>query len=403
MRLLNCSKITVYVLFFSFFFFKTYASHDEVKKKNTFCSELLSNSKRQAKSTWSYKTDEKENAEPQFGYLKCRLIHMKGKSVIQPDVLMCAGQEKMFVVPQFFFANWLEFNEDNPNQEFGQLLVEMENKSLIKIIFFRREKKRVYADGSIVYRCRYLVISGPQTPRYHGKWRKCGENFQLLLFHHTNGRGYEGILSSRRIWGSNRNIDGQNSILNIKYGYFTSLPQIQNEIDLRSIAMSNSGLTAFLPTNKPYDMEHAILHKVPIQTSIERSKTLKFWIDVDLLSPNHLWFHPIENNVFYYELVLPKVFRVGIQPGDSDLLIIDQQITLDSKNRKIFKYVIVGNADTEEGLIAPFHERDLSSIGFLEQIESEDDIISVLYRLRNTNQYEDRIIEFINLQIEIEG
>src|SRR5712671_4671049 len=43
------------------------------------------------------------------GIIKCRLIHMDGLSVVQPDVLLSKDYRQFFFVPKFFCANQIGF------------------------------------------------------------------------------------------------------------------------------------------------------------------------------------------------------------------------------------------------------------------------------------------------------
>ena len=332
------------------------------------------------------------------GYMKCRLIHMDGRSVVQPDVLIADNFQKRFYLPKFFDPNQIAFFE-NGADDFCRLTLVTENAVALRVGFFKDDKVKTCPDGSVIYKCVFTKIDGAESPKAMGHWRRRGGGFQLKLFHHTNEQGYRGITASSEIWGSRRNIQGNLWLNNIAYGYFTSLPQIKTEPDLLEIAMSSSGLTGLIPTNAPYHPLYATMVSIPQQTAAQRSHALAFWVDCELLAPNHLWIHRPMERPAYYEVVLPKVFRVGIQP-DASLRIGKQEIQVPIQSRKLFQYVIVGDADTHDGLQAPYHEEETTSVAVIEPLENDDDIITCWKRLSNTNQFDGRVIEHAKLDNE---
>ena len=132
--------------------------------------------------------------------------------------------------------------------------------------------------------------------------------------------------------------------------------------------------------------------RLPQQMAAHRSRSMPFWIDADFIAPNHLWIHRPMDRPAYYEVVLPRVFRVGIQP-EATLLIDGQKIRVPNQDRKLFEYVIVGNADTQEGLQAPYHEEETTDVAAIERFVADDEIIGFWQRNANTNQFDGRIIE----------
>lgn len=332
------------------------------------------------------------------GLIKCRLIHMDGRSVVQPDVLFGDTYQKRFFVPKFFDPNQIGFIEDVEN-DFCRFTLVTENAVTLRVGFFGRDRIKTCPDGSVIYRCKFVRVDGLENPKPTGIWRKRAGAFQLRLFHHTDEVGYQGISSSKEIWGSRRNIQGNLWLNNIAYGYFTSLDRIRTEEDLLEIAMSSSGLTGLVPTNAPFHPLYARMVQIPLQTAAQRSHPMTFWIDCEILSPNHLWIHRPMNRPAYYEIVLPKVFRVGVRP-DTNLLIKGQEILVPPANQRVFQYVIVGDADTHEGLAAPYHEEETTSVAAVEQLEPDDDIIAFWKRHANTNQFDGRVIEHARLSLE---
>jgi hypothetical protein len=330
------------------------------------------------------------------GIIKCRLLHMDGRSVVQPDVLLSTDRRsRVFYVPQFFDPNQIGFF-DHPENNFCRFTIVTEDDIVLRIAFFARDRIRTCADGSCIYSCHFSRMNGNSCPRPSGIWREEGARYQLMLYHHTNDAGYRGITSAQELWGSRRNIQGNLWLHNIAYGYFTGLQSIRTEEDLMAIAMSSSGLTGFVPTNAPYDARYASMVPITQQTAADRARTLALWVDCELLAPNHLWFHRPTEEPAYYEIVLPKVFRVGLQPGH-DIQIIGNQVEVSETGRRIFEYVVVGNADSHVGLQAPFNEEETTQVAVIEQLRGDQEIIECWKRLANTNQFDNRSLEYADL------
>ncbi|GGF58719.1 hypothetical protein GCM10011332_10380 [Terasakiella brassicae] len=326
------------------------------------------------------------------GYLKCRMIHMAGKSVIQPDILFANGVTKHFFVPQFFYPNQIFFLDEDTG--FCTIHIAFPNDTVFRIIFFSEGLTKRCSDGSLVYKCAYAISEGHQNVTPTGVWKLKDQKFLLKLYHHTNDAGKKGITTSKEIWGSKTNIQGNPVLQNIEYGYFTSLGTINNEMDLMSIAMSGEGIAGFLPTNAPNAPAYGTFITVPTKQPTELSQTLWFWVDCELIAPNHLWFHRPIGEMPHYELVLPNVYRVGIKPS-ATLPFTGKFLTLNDQNRKVFNYVIVGDADAYNGLIAPFNEEESECIGKVQLIGDCDDIISTWKKLANTDQFSGRNVEMV--------
>ena len=327
----------------------------------------------------------------QYGYIKCRLIHMEGRSIIQPDILFDNRVRGNFYIPQFFDPNQIAFLGDE--EDFCRLTLVVRNEICLRVGFFKRDHIITYPDGSVIYKCVFSKVDGEGDPQVDGLWRRPRSSvFQLKLFHHTNEKGYEGITKSQEIWGSRRNLQGNLWLKNISYGYFTNIPSIQTEEHLLKIAMSCSGLTGLIPTNAPYHPRYATLVAIPQQEAVHRSRAMSFWIDADLIAPNHLWVHRPLGQPVYYEVTLPSVFRVGLQP-DANMLIDRQIICIAEQDRKVFEYVIVGNADNDEGLQAPYNEEDTKERALIEQLAGNDEIIGFWHRNAKTNLIDSRNIE----------
>ncbi len=325
------------------------------------------------------------------GYIKCRLLHLTLGSVVQPDVLLGKSKDRPFFLPIFFDPCQLGFFPEDSN-DFCRFSFVANNQACLRVTFFKRNKVSCNPDGSVIYKCYYEKIDGPSWPAPDGRWRRVRSRFELKLFHHTDEKGFSGIVESSQIWGSQWNIQGNLRLKNIAYGYFTNIRKIRHEIDLQQIAMSSAGQAHFLPTNAPLDAQLSTSVALPRLMPHERSQTIGLWIDSSYIAPNHLWIHRPMDRPAYYEIVLPKVFRVGLTPGAS-VHILDNQAVVRDGEEKIFQYVVVGDADTHDGLVAPYHEEETMDLAKVEVFERDDEIISFWKTHANSDQYTQRILE----------
>ena len=119
---------------------------------------------------------------------------------------------------------------------------------------------------------------------------------------------------------------------------------------------------------------------------------MRFWVDVETISPSHLWLHMPTDDPTYYEIVLPKVFRVGVAPGQS-IPIKGTRLCIAPRDCQNFEYVIVADADTNEGLIAPYHEEETLQLAKVDAIPKGMEIIGRWYEKQNAYVFADRNVE----------
>lgn len=331
------------------------------------------------------------------GYLKCRLVHMRDRSFILPDVLMASGIRKHFFSPKFFNPNQIGFFDGDGSDDVCFLFIELMGSVHIGVVFFQRDLVKRCAGNSFIYKCAFGSIDDKPIPSPQGEWRRCRDLFELALYHHTDKAGEDGIKSSGYIRGSSWNIQGTNKLINISYGYFTSIPKIESVLHLNEIGMSDHGGNGvcLLPTNAPMDIQFALHIEVYRQTKEDRNRPLGFWVDSETISPNHLWFHQPIDGPPYYEIVLPKVFRVGVESNGT---LPFKGNVLKPEDCKNFDYVIVGDAGTHEGLSAPFHEEEKRHLAKVGVIPAGNEIISHWHKNRNSLLYQNIRIELAKLQ-----
>ena len=320
------------------------------------------------------------------GYLKCRLVHRRGLSFIQPDIFFGTRTSNEFFIPQYFSINLISFM-DNDECECC-IFIDLQDRTRLDVRFTSRSHLVTYKDGSMIYKCVFSPTQKDNRPKPSGKWKYRAPNQYLLrLYHHTNEIGHRGITNSQQIWSCPRNIQGNLWIKNIAYGYFTDLSRIQNSFDLSLVAMSSSGVTGLLPINAPNDPHYATFIPVPEQQAIERSFSMPFWISSDLIAPNNLWLKKPSGELPYYETVFPNILRVGVRPS-TNLQINNREIHVPEKNIKQLKYIIVGDGDSGDGLVSAVREETSSEKAFIECSFRDTDMLKFWKRNANTNPYD---------------
>lgn len=326
------------------------------------------------------------------GYLKCRLVHMEDKSFVLPDVLMVSGTPQVFYSPQFFHPNQIGWFGGDGSADFCRVYVEILGQVDLEIAFFKNGLVKNCADGSCIYKCAFRSVGTDILPEPQGTWRQRDTQFELALFHHTTKYGARGIRESGHLRSSAWNIQGTRTLANIAYGYFTCIPIMEHVFNLMEIAMAENGQALFLPTNAPNNPQFAVRLDVYSRAVRDIEVPMLFWVDVEVISPSHLWLHVPIHDATYYEIVLPKVFRVGVEPGQ--VLPIDgTQLNVTPQFCRNFEYVIVGNADSFEGLVAPYREEQTSQIAKVDLIPKGSDIIDRWYEKRNSYTFSDREVQ----------
>lgn len=327
-----------------------------------------------------------------YGFLKCRLVHMEDKSFVLPDALLAHGDSQVFYSPQFFHPNQIGWFGGDGSADFCRVHVEVLGGVDVEIAFFRTGVVKHCADGSFIYNCAFRSVGTNQLPHPQGEWRRTDNLFELALYHHTTDVGAKGIFESGYLRSSPWNIQGTQELKNIAYGYFTCIPKMENVMHLMEVAMAENGQALFLPTNAPNDAQFAFTLDVYKRTPRDIEVPLLFWVDVELISPSHLWLHVPHDDATYYEIVLPKVFRVGVEPGQT-LPISGDRVEMTPKDCRNFEYVIVGDGDTRDGLLAPYHEEETLQIAKVDDVPTGSEIIGRWHEKRNSTTFGDRTVE----------
>ena len=225
---------------------------------------------------------------------------------------------------------------------------------------------------------------------------KADGDLLLHLFHHTTSEFARAIAASGHFRGSRWNIQGTRELKNVEYAYFTSLPKIESEQDLAKIAMASSGRIGLLRTNAA-SMREAVAIEVYRQSTLDRTSTLSIAVPASLVASQHVYRHAPTNRAVYYEVCNPNIYRVGLQPGKV-APVHDSVLSVPEMDRKRFEYVVLGDADTREGLIAPFDEEETKSLLHIE--ESDQGTFFDFWRSHaNSDQVSGREPDFLQFTV----
>jgi hypothetical protein len=295
------------------------------------------------------------------GFIKLKLVHAEGMSLLIPDLLAVDFGGMRWFQAKFFYAPMLSFWD---GYAAADICIEISGGILVNVCFTSGGFVASLCDSSHVYRC---VISNAAdlTSSADGTCSlEPSGDFRLDLFHHTTDQAAEAIQASGRFLGSNWNVQGTRELKNINYAYFTSLKRITSEQDLAKISMASTGFINLLKTNAASSKE-AISLKVYRQSTTDRTATVPVSVSASLVASQHVYLHATRGQAVYYEICNPDIYRVGLQPGEFAPM-TDGVLNVPEANMKRFEYMVLGDADTEDGLIAPFDEEETKSLLHIE-------------------------------------
>lgn len=340
--------------------------------------------------------------EKYVGYVKCKLIHSPDDSLIFVDQIFLSYNETEFCwfQPLTIFANLLCEDKENDIVLCG-IHVDISSGNTLRIDFTNRDWICNFEDNSSLFKC---TINGPKDLyQYSTGTGYFIENTPYLkLFHHTLPEYKSLIVESKILKPSKWNIQGTKTLVNIHYAYFTCLANIEKDSDLTQIAMASNGTLTLIPDNiqipsvlTPNELEKyedKILNiKVYRESTYNRSATLEFFINATILAPKHLWKHLPKDNFAFYEICMPFIYRIGMQPFCPVKL--DSPIINKQKDMKMFNYQVVGLATDLAGLKAPFDEEDTEYLFKIEPLNSNTNILTFWFEHSNSDLYTSKIID----------
>lgn len=301
------------------------------------------------------------------GLIKMKLVHAMGFSIMLPDLLLVNfNGEWNWLQPRFFSACQLSFEGE---RAYGQLSVDLDEQLQLFVGVTKDRYVRRFRDGSQLFRCR---IAGPADLEVHctGRCSVSDDHAVLLdLFHHTLPATVELIRESGHFRASAWNIQGTRELANVGYAYFTSLPTIGSDEDLRAIAMASNGQLVLCPTNASSRQDLVVID-VYRQSTLDRTATIKVSVPAEMIATQHVYRHAPRGEPVYYEVCHPAIARVGLQPGGV-IRFDGARLCSSGDELKQFDYVVLGDADTREGLIAPYDEENTASTFLIEHCPAE--------------------------------
>jgi hypothetical protein len=338
------------------------------------------------------------------GWVKIRLCHAEGRSYFIPDVLIGFGGSAFFL-PSFFGPPQLSFNLpiDGKRHE-AKFSIDVAaprsgKATRVKVTIRSDDYVRSYDDGAQLYRCAYAGGDKVQLSReVAGTCAALPDgDFALDLFHHTMADREIAIMESGELWSSSWNLAGTAELDNVAYVYFTTLPSINDEADLRRVAMSSAGLI-FYQTTSDRPVEKTLQLDVYESQTADRGATLKFSVPTTLIPPAHLLIHPsVHPNPAYYEVVGPEIVRIAVLPR-TKVRFVDRRVFVDPAQLKRFDYVVEGDASTTEGLEAPMREDTTTQVAHLERLDGSLDIFDFWQRNANVDLVTGREVEWRKLR-----
>jgi len=345
---------------------------------------------------WSHPVQKGRRGRREYeGFIKLRLGHSEGRSYLIPDLLIAVGGLRYFL-PSFFSPPRLGFNLE-PGKHVAMFDFDVGGaraSELQRLHVSVRSEDRVfvYDDGAQLYRCSF---DGPPGLASYAKGecrRSPAGDFLLRVYHHTTPANASSIRAGGELWSSAWNLAGTRRLANVAYGYFTTLPRIRNEDDLRLIAMASDGLIQFQTTSERL-REEVISLKVYRGDTRDRTAALAFDIPCGLITPPHLLLHPpVGVEPAYYEVVSPEIVRVGVVPS-AKLRLTGAEVSLNAGDHRRFDYVIIGDAQSPSGLAAPYEEEETQQITHLEKLDGSTDFFEFWITHQNSDQVEGRVIE----------
>lgn len=323
------------------------------------------------------------------GLLKVKLLHAQGYSLLMPDLLLVQGTEQwQWLQPKFFTACLMHFLEDFSTATLW--LDPRDGGPQLTIQFSAGQFVRRFGDGSHLYRC---VVTGAADMKKLAAGTCVvtdAHDVLLDLFHHTTAESKQAIEASGHFRASSWNVQGSKKLQNVGYVYFTSLPAIRDDADLQRIAMSSDAYIYLMPTNGTRRSD-ALPLRVYRESTTNRRSTIKISVPACAVASQHLYRHAPLSDPVYFEVCHPEIYRVGLVPGAA-LPIECGSVKPVSDTLKHFGYVVLGDADTHQGLKAPYDEDETEEI-FIVQSCPNDSIFDFWKRNANTDQMTGRFFE----------
>ena len=324
------------------------------------------------------------------GYIKCKLVHTDGFSVIIPDQVYFNWNDSLYWIQPFTFlpCRLADFGDDI----LCDIYFDISSGYTSKARFMASDFLRSYDDGSQLYKCELLVPDNAEEYAIEKAEIDEAWNLKLELFHHTNPDIKKLILESGKLLGSKWNIQGSNELKNSEHIYFTPLHEIKMDQDLEKIAMSNEEEIklirdnfnlpdALLPGWKEKYKGDILFMKVYRENRENRTATLSYMIPADYISPQHILKHSPNGEAVYYEISTPFIHRAQIENGAA--LEFDGKLIKENQHVTFHDFIFIGDATRLDGLKATYDEENTTHIF---KIEFLGDKTMLEFWFENANQ-----------------
>lgn len=299
-------------------------------------------------------------------WAKVRLAHAEAGSFLLVDHLFLKDAGR-WLQPKNFVLSQVLAGHDSID---GRIVLDLPDGTTIEVQFSDEPVPSQLADGSWLYEA---LVFGPDDliSKGAGIWRMGPAGVpQLRLHHHTTAANKQSIQNTQELWSSQWNFQGTRKLKNIGYVYFTDLPFVQTEQDLRAMAMSSTkaihlqtdgspSIDALPPNWRSTGLTNYVLQlDVYWSAPEQRDSTVTLYVDADLLCPTHMLRH--NGTTVWYEMILPHVCRVGLKPGQ--VLKLDRDEVSRPAQFQNIGYHVIGDATTLDGLAAPYDEENTNQV-----------------------------------------
>jgi hypothetical protein len=337
---------------------------------------------------------------PHSGWLKCKLVHGRGYSVIVPDQIYLGPAASSWIQP-FTFMPCQLFMDDSGIA--CVLRADIAAGATVRVDFAKKDFVRRLPDGSELYRC---VVHGPTDLASYATgvaFLAADQAPYLRLFHHTTVPARDAILASRTVRGSAWNIQGNKKLTNVAYAYFTPLDRIVFDDDLRCIAMAADGRihlkidgfdqpAVVLPGWEEALKDSVLTLDVYRSSTLDRNQPIAFDVEASAIAPAHVLRHEPPGEPVFYEITHPFIARVGVVPYGAVPFSKDMRIDGASATKR-FDYMIVGDARAVDGLAAPYDEENTEHLLKIERTSGDQTMLDFWFATANTDQYSGKTVE----------
>ncbi len=338
---------------------------------------------------------ERDTREERYsGFLKCKLAHGVGFSIIVPDLILLEQPSLFWIQPLFFLPNLFTKCDDGI---LGRIYVDISCSQTLRVDFRNEGFVRRFEDGSELFKCD--IVGPPDLHEFStGVFEWAADTRILLhLYHHTTQETKQSILQEEQFRLSKWNIQGNKQIQNAGCVYFTCLPEILQDHDLNQIAMAIDGrilavmdgadIPVTVPQNGGGPFANTVL-EIPVyrESTLNRRSSIQLRIDAGQLSPQHIFRHAPPAQQVFYEITRPFIYRLTCAPN-THWHFDPSSFRGEYANVVHFDYIVIGFADTLEGLGAPFDEENTKHTAKIQRTDAYGNMLDFWFSEANNDHF----------------